>query len=154
MMQLVFQTQKERRQLLIFALHQAYFDKALKSFLHHIVIISGEGQHQTEAYYRIGGSDFTKATILFAESNHPDFFDHSATGMRVGRLRTELPDDSKLFLSETLTPLRANLSVDEFGEFWSVRPEASSDVAPTPQFPMPLVKHLQSIHWPHNYKWG
>ena len=156
MMQMVFQTQLigEGRKLSVFALHKAHFDKALKSFVHHLVIVSGEGRDQTEAYYRIGGSEFANAPILFSESNHPDFFDHRAIGCSAESVWTELPEDSKSFLNETLTYLKSNLSVDEFGEFWSVRQDASQDVNPTAQFPWPLVKYLQTVHWPHSYKWG
>ena len=118
------------------------------------LIVSGEGRDPTEAYYSIGASDFTTAPILFSESNHPNFFDQRAIGCSAESVSTELPQDSKSFLNETLTYLKSNLSVDEFGEFWTVRQDASQDVTPTAQFPWPLVKYLQTVHWPHSYKWG
>lgn len=156
MMQVVFQSQTKNgvRTLVVFALYGAYFDKALKSFVHHFVIVSGEGLDQTEAYYRVGGSDFVSAPIFFSDSNHPDFFDYCAKGLIVESVSTELPQDSKSFLRETLNHLRTNLTVDELGESWSIRQDASPDVDPTPQFPWAVVKHLQQIHWPHSYKWG
>src|SRR6056300_878822 len=117
-MTIQFNTNNEEgnRTLNAIIFYESEFYPSLKSFIHHLIIITKEA----EAFYRMEDSDAENAAIFMTESNYPETLEYEERGNELVHINRELPEDSKAFRDAVTNLLETYLSYDDFDFAWKV----------------------------------
>ncbi|MDA8581933.1 hypothetical protein N9K95_03670 [Schleiferiaceae bacterium] len=137
----------DNRTLNAIVFYESKFDPSLKSFIHHLIIIT----NGAEAFYRMEGSDAENAALFMTESNYPETLEYEKRENELVHVDRELPEDSKAFRDTVTNLLETYLSYDEFNFAWKVADNAFEDNRSDFKVPEKFLRRIQRFNWPDDY---
>ena len=137
----------DTRTLSALIFYDTFFDNSLKSFIHHLIIIT----KSAEAFYRMEGSDAENAALFMTESNYPETLEYEESENELVHVNRKLPEDSKAFRDTVTNLLETYLLYDDFNFAWKVAESAPEDSHSDFKIPEKFLRRIQRFNWPNDY---
>ena len=127
--------------------YDSLFDKSLKSFIHQLIIITND----SEAFYRMEGSNPESARLFMTESNYPEALEYEHVNGEIVSVELDLTQSAIPFRDKATDLLSVYLIYDDFNFEWSIAENAPEDSSSDFKIPEKFLSRIQRFNWPGDY---
>lgn len=137
----------ETRSLNALMFYDTLFDKAKKSFIHHLIIIT----NGAEAFYRMEGSNPESAPLFMTESNYPEALEFEHVNGELVSVELDPPQSAIEFRDKATNLLSDYLTYDDLNFAWRIADNAPEDSSSDFKIPEKFLTRIQGFNWPYDY---